>query len=78
MIKYVFIFRKVSKNFQIFLCRLWGKMFEHETQLSIADYLNHHKGQSSEKYNNDKDGLWFGSIEGKDILLNIDLWIKLA
>lgn len=53
-------------------------MFGHETQLSLADYLNHHKGQSSEKYNNDKDILWFGSVEGKDILLNIDLWIKLA
>lgn len=53
-------------------------MFEHETKLSIADYLNHLKGQSSKKYGNDKDISWFGGIGGKDILLNVDLWIKLA
>lgn len=65
MIKYVFIFRKMYKYFQMVLCRVWGKMFEHETQLSIADYLNHLKGQSSKKYSNDKDISWFGGLEEK-------------
>lgn len=53
-------------------------MLKHETQVSIADYPNCLKGQSSTKYNNDKDILSFAGIGGKYILLNVDLWIKLA
>lgn len=53
-------------------------MLKHETQVSIADYPNHLKGQSSTKYNNNKGVLWFARIGRKYILLNVDLWIKLA
>lgn len=54
------------------------KVLKHDTQVSIADCPNHIKCQSSTKYNNDKDILWFAEIGGKDILLNVDLWIQLA
>lgn len=40
-------------------------MLKHETQVSIADYPNLLKGQSSTKYNNDKDILLFAGIGGK-------------
>lgn len=39
-------------------------MLKHETQVSIADYPNLLKGQSSTKYNNDKDILLFAGIGG--------------
>lgn len=53
-------------------------MLKHKTQLSIADYPNCLKGESRQNIIMAKTFYGFLGLEKNIILLDVDLWIKLA